>query len=464
MSFIQRNIRTLLTVKYAAVVALLMFMYSAVNLLYQYAYLREQTDLNLKEDLEIIEEILVTNEVIISPLHKRSDHLPKPYERFVEIWSEDGMVLYHSSAFRTETLPPPPRPERYTQEPRFFSFTFPDGDRWRTIGIRLETPNGIRIVRISMSEQHLFDQLWDIFRFMSLITPFFLLFAVLTGYLLARQALAPIDQMMLQARRIGAENLRERLTVANPKDELGQLAVVTNDLLDRIQRSFEQLKHFTADASHELRTPLTAMRSVGEVGLQPGQPAEAYREVIGSMLEENNRLTHLVDSLLFLSKADAGTAVLRLETFPADQFLQGSADILAVLAEEKGQILSVEVAEPLLISADKTMLRRAVMNLIDNAVKYTPTGGRIAVTAWRTADGRAAIAVSDSGPGIPADQRERIFDRFVRLEKDRSRESGGTGLGLSIVQWVMRMHHGTVRVADSNDGSTFILELPSGPQ
>ena len=502
MLFLSKNIRTLLTVKYTLVVALLMLMYSAVNLVYQYNYLKNQVDLNLKEDLEIIQEILLTNELIINPLHRLPDHHPKPYERFVEIWSDSGTVLYHSSAFQFEMLPHPPKPERYSQEPRYFSLQFPSGKKWRTIAAMVVTPKDRRIVRISMSEEHLSDQLLEIFIFMSLLTPLFLVIAVSTGYFLARQALKPIDTMVVQAKKIGAENLRERLTVINPNDELGNLATVTNELLDRIQLSFQQLKNFTADASHELRTPLTAMRSVGEVGLQSGQSPEYYREVIGSMLEENNRLTHLIDSLLFLSKADSEKLTLTLEEFDLFEFLEETKDILLILAEEKRQQMYVECSEHIQITADKRLLRRAVLNLIDNAIKYTPEAGNIIVTGKviETSEklvGQAflpvkkidlnqkrqtgmsvppnnnifqkslisnstiRISVADTGIGIPEEHAEKIFDRFYRLDKDRSRETGGVGLGLSIVQWIMSVHNGSVRVESKENGSVFIIELPN---
>jgi len=461
MPLFTRNIRTLLTVRYTLVVAALMLVYSGVNLTFQYFYLSTQLELNLKEDLEIIQEILITNDVMINPLERISDHHPKPYERFVEIWSDSGRPLYHSSAFRFEVNPPPPNPARYGAEPRFFSFRFPSGEQWRTIGMKVTTSAGVRIIRISMSEEHLHEQIWDIFRFMSYLTPFFLIIAVLSGSYMARQALAPIDVMAVQAERIGAENLRERLAVANKEDELGHLAAVLNDLLDRLQRSFQRLKDFTADASHELRTPLTAMRSVGEVGLQPGQPPEQYREVIGSMLEENNRLTHLVDSLLFLSKADSDRVALQCETFEVSAFLRDTTDILQVLAEEKGQTLEVDApGGAVMLTADRTLLRRAVLNLIDNAVKYTPEKGRIRLSTLLAGD-RVRISVSDTGPGIAPEERERIFDRFYRLDKDRSRETGGSGLGLSIVQWIAGVHGGTVSIDGGSDGSTFTLDLPA---
>jgi heavy metal sensor kinase len=463
MNPIVNNIRTRLTLRYTLVVALLMFFYSGLNLLFQYFYLSDQIDLTLKEDLEIVQDILVSNEKISSPFRLIPDHHPKPYERYVEIWTVNGVSLYHSSAFTEEMLPPPPNPDRYSSEPRIFTFQFPSGERWRTIGALVTTASERRIVRISMSEAHLFGQMLDIFGFMSLVTPLFLIAAVATGYFLARKTLKPIDTMVAQAKKIDAENLHERLTVLNPDDELGNLATVTNGLLDRIQQSFEQLRRFTTDASHELRTPLTAMRSVGEVGLQPGKKSEEYREVIGSMLEETGRLTHLVDCLLFLSKAESEKIKPAIEDFNLLDFLENIGDMLQVLAEEKSQSITARGDRELTIRADKSLLRRAVLNLIDNAIKYTPEHGSIHLTVFAPSSDRRCITVADTGPGIPETERAMIFERFYRLERDRSNGTDGVGIGLSIVQWIVRLHGGTITLDANVHGASFTINLPMAP-
>lgn len=277
---------------------------------------------------------------------------------------------------------------------------------------------------------------------------------------MAKQALAPIDRMVVQAKRIGTENLKERLPVVNPNDELGNLAKVTNELLDRIQLSFERLQRFTADASHELRTPLTVMRSVGEVGLQDGQPPEHYREVIRSMLEENARLTRLVDSLLLLSKTDTGKIDLHNEQIDLLHFIRESTELISILAEEKYQTLQVEGAEGIHVSVDKVIFRQALLNLIDNAIKYTPKDGVITVRSFVDETRFAVIEVVDNGPGIPQEHRGKIFDRFYRIDKDRSRETGGAGLGLAIVQWAVNVHQGTISVVSSPSGTVFRLKIP----
>lgn len=291
--------------------------------------------------------------------------------------------------------------------------------------------------------------------------PAALLLAVAGGYFLAGRVLAPLGALAAKAREITAERLSERLPVEDADDEFGQLAIVFNDTFLRLEDSFERLQRFTADASHELRTPLTAIRSVGEVGMQADIDAASCREVIGSMLEETDRLTKLVDSLLLLSRADAGSLPLTRERTDLVVLARDVCDCLQVLAEEKGQTLSIAAPQPVFVTVDRTTLRQALINLLDNAIKYSPDGGFIQVVVEATPDGEASIAVSDDGPGIAAEHRQRIFERFYRIDRGRSREIGGAGLGLSIVQWAVSANNGRVELEGrEGKGSTFRMYFP----
>jgi heavy metal sensor kinase len=284
--------------------------------------------------------------------------------------------------------------------------------------------------------------------------------AGLAGYLLAGRALAPVAQMAARAGRIGAENLHERLPLPNPNDELGRLGGVFNQTLARLQRSFAQLRQFTSDASHELRTPLTALRAVGEVALgQPRQPAE-YRETIGSMLEEADRLSRLVDSLLLLARADAGQVPLLRKTVDLVALAREVGTQLGALSEERDQRIAIHADGPVPVSADSEILRRAVVNLIDNAIKHAPLGSAIDVRVGH-ADAGPTLAVTDAGPGIAREHQARIFDRFYRVDPGRARDAGGTGLGLAIAKWSVEAHGGTIEVeSDPGNGSTFRIVLP----
>jgi signal transduction histidine kinase len=212
-----------------------------------------------------------------------------------------------------------------------------------------------------------------------------------------------------------------------------------------------------------LRTPLTLMRSVGEVALERDGTREQYRDTIGSMLEEVNRLTALVDSLLTISRADAGAIQLQPTAFSAMDLAREAAGLFEVLAEEKGQRITVEGDDGATVTGDRVFLRQALVNIIHNAVKYSPPGGTIHVEVHRQPAGGVRLEVTDSGPGIALEHSEKIFDRFYRVDQSRSREAGGgAGLGLSIAQWAVREHGGEIRLLIANgQGCTFQILLPS---
>jgi heavy metal sensor kinase len=320
------------------------------------------------------------------------------------------------------------------------------------------------VVQVARTEIAFRDQLRELRRLLLLGLPLGVIVAGLGGYSLARRALAPVEQMAERARLITAERLGDRLPVDNPNDELGRLATVFNETLGRLELSFDRMRSFTADASHELRTPLTALRSVGEVGLRGRRDANAYREIIGSMLEEVERLARLVDRLLTLSRADNREFQLAVDTVPLGALAQEVADQLDVLAEEKGQQITIERAGDPRWTGDPLVLRQALMNLVDNAIKYTPEGGRIVIRVANSGDD-AIIEVRDSGPGIPEELRARIFDRFYRVDSSRSRNTEGAGLGLSIAKWAVEVNHGTLTLAETNagQGSVFRITLPRAP-
>jgi heavy metal sensor kinase len=291
--------------------------------------------------------------------------------------------------------------------------------------------------------------------------PFCIVLSGLGGYVLARRALAPMDRMAEQARLITATRMSDRLPVDNPNDELGRLSTVFNDTLTRLQSSFDQMRRFTSDASHELRTPLTAIRSVGEVGLREKRGEGEYREIIGSMLEEVDSLSRLVDRLLLLSRAETGDAMLTREDMNLTALVEDVVAQLEVLAEEKQQSIGVEAGAAAHWIGDRMVLRQALINLVDNAIKYTQSGGRIVIRVAELGKNKV-IDVVDNGPGIPEQLRSRVFDRFYRVDKSRSRENGGTGLGLAIAKSAVEVQGGTLSLEPSSGamGSVFRITLP----
>jgi heavy metal sensor kinase len=308
-------------------------------------------------------------------------------------------------------------------------------------------------------EERVEQELREVLLVLVLGLPPIVLLAGVGGYLLARRALEPIDHLGAEARRITAERLHERLSVPNKRDEIGRLAAVINDTLARLESSFQQLRRFTADASHELRTPLSVIRGIGEMNLRETRTPAEYKDAMGSMLEEVDRLTRVVDSLLQLSRGDGGTVKLSREAVDLGQLARDVVASLNILAEERQQRVHVDAADDVLIFADRLVLMDAVTNVIDNAIKYSPHQSAIDVRVHRDGD-HAELSVTDQGPGIPAEHRERIFDRFYRIDEGRSREMGGTGLGLAIARWAVETHGGHISVDSTGRGSVFRVVVP----
>jgi two-component system OmpR family sensor kinase len=290
-----------------------------------------------------------------------------------------------------------------------------------------------------------------------------LLLAGTGGYFLARKSLAPVVAMGEHARRIGATNLHDRLPVLNANDELGQLATTFNDLLNRLDESFERQRRFVADASHELRTPLAILRGEAEVAMsQQGRTAQDYLESLGILHEETSRLIKIVEDLFTLTRADSGQYLLSPEEIYLEEIVADCAHSMRTLAREKSIELQLDASSECPVRGDQALLRRMILNLLDNAIKYTTEGGRVDI-ACRPAAAGFEIHVTDTGPGIPAELRGRIFERFFRADPARSRSGreGGAGLGLSIALWIAQAHNGRVELVRSDaTGSHFAVFLP----
>ena len=289
-----------------------------------------------------------------------------------------------------------------------------------------------------------------------------LLLASAGGYFLARKSLAPIASMNSQTQRISAENLSARLDVTNSRDELGRLAATINDLVARLENSFKEQQRFIADASHELRTPLAVLRGETEVALGKTRSVEEYQESLSLIQDEAERLSRIVEDLFILARQPINTrAALNKESVSLNDAVRECARAAQVLAFRKGVRLKLENDSPsIALNGDQELIRRMILNLLDNAVKYTPAGGEISLALVRQ-NGNAEIVVRDNGVGIPTEAQPRVFDRFYRVDKARARTMGGAGLGLSIAQWIVEVHGGAISLASTpGHGSTFTVVLP----
>lgn len=419
--------------------------------------LNHQLEAALKEDVELVEQLLLQNPQGSYELDTHAEATGK-LERFLEIWAEDGTLLYRSATLGGRPLGDAPLANEKTTNIHIGSVLFQDGTRLRVASKFSPYGGQPKFIRLGVSEAEYFADIQNFIVMLFIGVPLGLVLVSMSSYLMARRALKPIDIMATTARRISAEDLKDRIPVINQNDELGRLAQAFNELLDRMQQSFEQLRRFTSDASHELRTPLTAMRSVGEVALQSTRTPQEYREVIGSMLEESSRLTRLIEGLLFLSRGESKKHLLHREPLDLLAFVQTTANVMSVLAEEKEQRLEIESTAGVLQYADRLLLGQAVLNLVDNAIKFSPPRSKITVTVSRNNATQDCIAVTDEGPGIPPSEQELIFERFYRGNKDGA---GGAGLGLAIARWAVEAHGGTLRVESREGaGATFLISLP----
>ena len=283
----------------------------------------------------------------------------------------------------------------------------------------------------------------------------------LVGYQIARQGIRPVEEIATTARHISSTNLRERILPEGYPSELASLAGTFNEMLDRLQESFERISRFSADIAHDLRTPVNNIRGEAEVALARARTIDEYRDVLGSCLEEAVRLSDLISDLLFLARAESPLTHLHRAPVDVGEMLGNVREYYEASAADGGISLTTSLsAEPLVADMDRTLMQRAVGNLVANAVAHTPPGGAVVLGANAELSG-VRIEVSDTGAGIPAEALPRVFDRFYRVDASRSHVSGGTGLGLAIVQSIMVLHGGKADIASQlGQGTKVSLHLP----
>jgi len=339
-----------------------------------------------------------------------------------------------------------------------------DGDDRHRLAFRsVSIPPSEYIVVVGSDLEPMDEELEFLRSILLYIVPVALGIAAIGGWFLARKSLSPVVAMADRARRIGVENLSERLPVANPRDELGHLAETFNELLARLEASLIQQRQFMADASHELRTPVTTTRTAAAVALQQAHRDESeYRDTLEIVEQQAARLSRVVNDMFTLARADAGNYPVRTTPMYLDEVIDEVVRAARIVAATRGVSVDTTVVPSAAFTGDEELIRRMVSNLVDNAVRHTPDGSTVRVELDETQSGYA-IAVKDHGPGIPADIREHIFERFFRADASRRRGAAdGAGLGLALARWIARAHAGDVVLArSSQSGSTFVISLPS---
>jgi heavy metal sensor kinase len=446
MTPLPRSVRARLTLWHAAVLAVIICSFSAAVFLLVRAQLFADLDSRLDRDLSAVERTWRADPGEVSEAETRAG---------IQLFEvlEEGRVTYRTEEWARRGLA-----SAGAAGSSRFSWLPADG---RPVRI-LTAEDADRRIAVALDESQIRRTLRALALVLALGIPVAVAVSVAGGTFLAGRALKPIGVLADRARRITAESLDERLPVENREDEFGRLATVFNETLGRLQESFDRLRRFTADASHELRTPLTAMRSVGEVALHDSLDPAAYRDVIGSMLEEVQRLTGLVENLLLLTRAESGRPQPATSVVDVGALAARAAETLRVLAEEKEQTLTVDAGGAVMARCDPALLRQGIVNLVDNAIKYTPARGAIHVEVRLLDTGDAAIEVKDTGPGIARAHQGRIFERFYRVEAARPKGGGGMGLGLAITRWTVEANGGRIELeSEEGHGSLFRVVLPA---
>jgi heavy metal sensor kinase len=344
--------------------------------------------------------------------------------------------------------------------PTFEAAEFPGGERARLLTMPvLRDSQLVQLLQVGMSLRRAEQALTRYLETLLALIPLGLTLATAGGAAVARAALKPVGEMSRSARRITAQDLNQRIATRGTGDELDYLAETLNGMLAGLEGSFAQMRRFAADASHELRTPLTVLKGGIEVALLAPRSAEEYRQALQSSLEEVERLVRLAEDLLLLSRTSTGAGVPR-KPVELEPIVLEALDVGAQFARKTALSVQLKESEPAVVIGDATDLGRALRNLVENAVKYTPAGGRVELALTR-ADGWASIVVQDTGPGIDPADVERVFQPFVRLDAARARSTGGTGLGLSIARSIVMAHGGTLALESTpGAGSRFTIRLP----
>jgi heavy metal sensor kinase len=462
-------IRDRLTLWYIGIFGIVLAIYICGACFLQYWQLSDQLHHAEVEDVETVEGLLYfapDGRLLLQEDYHSHPQSRLLLDRYMEVLTPNGQVLFRNDRLHEMELGGAPVPHEgevgYTSN----RIRLTDGTPVLALSHVHMLLGKPLLIRLGYSTEPLKRRLWEFVEFLLLAMPIALIAAGFAGYRVAGKALNPLEQMARQTEQITALRLDERIPVDNPKDEFGHMARVLNGLLARLGESFEKLQHFTSDVSHELRTPLAAMRSVGEVGLQADHSSEKYRDIIGSMLEEVARLTAMIDTLLTIAHADSGEVKLHRTVFTLNDLVQESVTVVGVLAEDKKQTIVISGESQLSLSADRNFLRMAVINLLDNAVKYSPAGTTIHL---RVFDGSVSssnsefveLAIEDEGSGISEDKAGRVFDRFYRVDEGRTRDAGGAGLGLAIAKWAVEAHGGTISLQPRlPNGSVFSIRLP----
>ena len=459
-------LRVRLTLWYGTALALVLAVFAGVLYAEMARELREQVDLSLESAAAAaVRSLEQTRNSPFSQFDDLAAQFPElaVVDKFFQIFSPSGAITIQSPHITRRDIPLSRVALEQALQGRsvYQSVKFTGESPLRLIAVPIRAGGTlVNIVQVGTSLLPVEETLRRLLLVLAVMMPVALAVSLAAGWFLAARALKPVEGITQAARRIAEGDLSQRLATPAAADEIGTLVSTFNDMIAKLDASFQQVRRFSADASHELRTPLTVMKGETELALRRPRAAEDYQLVLESNLEEIDRLTRIVDELLFLSRADLGEVKMASLPVRLDELIRDVHKQASVLGQEHGAQVSLGPLTSATVLGDELRLRELLLNLVDNAVKYSKPGGRVEVSL-ATAGGWARLSVSDQGIGIPTPAQARIFDRFYRTNEARAHAKQGTGLGLSICTWIAESHQGRIEVqSQPNQGSRFTVILP----
>jgi heavy metal sensor kinase len=482
-----RSLRFKLTLWYVLILGILLISFSS----FLYFTLSNSLHRDVDNKLSSLAKLIASESV--SPLSKfgfgnidqtlETSMNLKPIGKFIQVLDESGNIGRKSENLKNVQLPISLHALKNASKGLV---TFETNRSFENTPLRIitfplvENNHATKIVQVASSLEEVEEALNTLFIILVITVPLALMVASLGGQFLAHKALKPVDHITQTARMITSQNLNQRIIPPKVKDEISRLIETFNEMISRLDQSFRQIKQFSSDASHELKTPLTILKGEVEVMLRKERTPQEYQQTLKSNLEEINRMSQIVEDLLILSKADTGDIRLNKGDISLTEILNEVVAQMDMLAKSKRLHLSTSNHhQDIHIFGDALRIRELFINLIENGIKYTEEGGSIHIALQkenellvgnpldrmkREKEEFAKIIVSDTGIGIAKEDQEKIFDRFFRVDKARSREQGGSGLGLSICKWIVEAHQGEIKVeSELGKGSSFIIILPLFP-
>jgi two-component system, OmpR family, sensor kinase len=462
-------LRVRLTLWYGSALALILIIFSVILYAMTARNLRDAVD----ESLEYTATIAVRSleERGFLPLLNERELLSQfpelaRIDKFFQIFSPSGTITISSPNIKHHDVPlsRTALETAFSGQSIFESAKYPNEPPLRVISVPITYQgNLLYIVQVGTSMETVGETLHRFLILLVVAIPIALAVSLAGGWFLAGRALRPVDEITLAAQRIAAGDLSQRLGMPTAQDEIGRLAATFNNMIGRLDASFRQIRQFTSDASHELRTPLTVMKGETDLILRRPRPLEDYKSVLESNLEEIDRMTRIVDELLFLSRADMGEVKMEALPVALEALVEDVHRQARVLGHDRNIEVVLGTVTPMVVQGDELRLRELLLNLVENAMKYSHPGGKVEISLLQERQ-EARLSITDHGIGIAPADHKKIFHRFFRSDVARAHTKKGTGLGLAICAWIADLHKGRVEVqSELGHGSTFTVVLPLAP-